>query len=169
MYLGEGYCGSIREIPDRQPLTLGPGCIARIAGAGGRGSLYLASARHIRPSHSPPRSPAQPAQSVKLGSLQGSWDWTACLPPWAFPLAEGKVVGRETHTGRGRNWCPIPKGSWHGCIFRPCMPLKQFWGVAVAEEKVFGSWFSFLSAPGWVRRPGCHPVLDPEFPYFTFH
>lgn len=72
-------------------------------------------------------------------------------------------MGREIHTGQKRSWGPVPKGSWH---------LKNnFGGVAVAEERVFDScsFDSLLSAPGWVRRPGCDPVLDPELAHFTFH
>lgn len=84
-------------------------------------------------------------------------------------------MGRETHTGRGggvrrgRVGAPYPRAAGTTAFLGLACLLKQFRGVALAEDRVFGSWFSFLSAPGWVRRPGCHPALDPEFPHFTFH
>lgn len=121
MYLGEGYCGNIRETPASQPLTLGPGWIVGLPGAGGRGRLYLASARNIRPSHSPPRSLAQSPQNVEMCFLQGSWDWTACLPPSAFPIVEGKVVGRETHTGPG-----IGDGGGIGALYPRAAGMTAF-------------------------------------------
>lgn len=161
--LPRGQAGSATVRPPRLPLGLPQvgsrahrladreGCTWEKGAEAVLGSSQLASPLQLRPGWtmgregrlcpactsftSLPRSYAQSSQSLELGSPQGSWDWAACLPAGSFPTVEGRVMGRENHTGQERSWGPIPKGGWHDCIPRPCLPIKTILGCCSSRRE----------------------------------